>query len=199
MLDSDFKIERIAWYQSKGLHLLNSDSDDEKESITDPGEKKSIEQTNGVATKMGSVSSRLSKIFRAGHLAKHHSEVPRTRNHSNPLLEPLSTATSPLDGPTDTDQLHDREEVLQNRAHADESEIPEKNKWGADVIKPTFYIENSQTRLKLVARSEVRLCILFTQYSVNCQLLVHLASNVTMDIYAGKGRRYLPPHQQQQV
>jgi phospholipase D1/2 len=41
----------------------------------------------------------------------------------------------------------------------DRNDKPKKRRT-TDVSKHTFYIENSQVRLKLVARNEVRLCLM---------------------------------------
>lgn len=63
------------------------------------------------------------------------------------MLDP-STNTNPLDHP---------DEMSDQRAHAGDDPLKKKKKKrSGDVSKHTFYIENSQMRLKLFARNEVR-------------------------------------------
>ena len=62
-----------------------------------------------------------------------------------PMLDP-STNTNPLELP---DDMNNR------RTRAGEEDQKKKKKRTGDVSKHTFYIENSQMRLKLFARNEV--------------------------------------------
>lgn len=61
------------------------------------------------------------------------------------MLDP-STNTNPLEPPTG---------MSDKRSRAGEEEKRKKKRTG-DVSKHTFYVENSQMRLKLFARNEVR-------------------------------------------
>jgi phospholipase D1/2 len=169
LLDSDFKIERPRRYYRQGLNLLHSAPD--KDSVALKGDEKMHvhhEQHNGLASAMGTIRSRMSRIFHIGHhnhdqSTNGNAELSHPRpgsvlsgssgSSSEPSLEATqmldpSTNTNPLEHPTD-----DHGKILR----AGEDEKKKKKKRTGDVSKHTFYIENSQMRLKLFARNEVSL------------------------------------------
>lgn len=75
------------------------------------------------------------------------------------MLDP-STNVNPLERP---DEMNDK------RTRAGEDESKRKKKRTGDVSKHTFYIENSQIRLKLFARNEVSISyIALTRSDQNC-------------------------------
>jgi len=149
---------------------------------------------------VGSMKARMSKIFHldAAHSSRKSGERARSDGHlsdssSNssasvgssmpsrpptPMLDP-STNTNPLQDHDDgRDQQHGynergEEKMNQGRkmAHA------AKKRAAGDVSKHTFYVVNSQMRLKLIARNEVYfllfrsydiLLILFSSFSGRC-------------------------------
>lgn len=74
-----------------------------------------------------------------------------------PMLDP-STHTNPLKYP---DEIGDNGEEDNNNNNNNNTKKNKKKKRTGDVSKHTFYIENSQMRLKLFAHNEVRCRFLF--------------------------------------
>jgi len=62
-----------------------------------------------------------------------------------------------LDPSTNVNPLENPDDMTDKRNRAGEEEKKNKKKGAGDVSKHTFYIENSQMRLKLFARNEVSL------------------------------------------
>jgi phospholipase D1/2 len=169
LLDADFNIKRPTRYYRQGLSLLQGDSIRGSEAITktDPtgstvggaGDSASTERKS----LFGSIRSRVSHIFHS-HEASHAGPSNITDNEREqhvksdteadsldpdsrpptPLLDP-STNTDPLNGAA-TDSPRPQEEGSQKK---------KKRRTAGEVSKHTFYIENSQMRLKLYARNEV--------------------------------------------
>lgn len=172
MIDNDFKIERPKRYYRQGLNLLTHPETALDDEQADQREKHEVRSQTG-----SSIRSRLSKIFHVGHHRDDHTmngslRPPDTRNSRErgtsydgpsspetsgdeeegegeqlarqitPILDP-STNTNPLLGPDEHNEKNP-------------SAAKDKKKRGGDVSKHTFYIENSQMRLKLFARNEVR-------------------------------------------
>lgn len=170
LLDGEFKIKRPTRYYRQGLSLLHGDStrDDHaaKQDLTGSTLGRSGDSTNAERKSLlGSIRSRVSHIFHPRHEASHagpssmaddereqhvrsdteaDSFDPDSRPPT-PLLDP-STNTNPLNGDMQTPPC----------PQEGGSQKKKKKRRGAgEVSKHTFYIENSQMRLKLYARNEV--------------------------------------------
>ena len=169
LLDADFKIERPTRYYRQGLSLLQGDSIGEggatKSGPASPTTGRSGGSTNtDRKALLGSIRSRLSHMLHPhsnsqdastsrtpddGH--EHHPRSDTERDSLDPDSRPLTPA---LDPSTNTNPLNE------DAAHAPRStqegaQRKKKRRASGDVSKHTFYIENSQMRLKLYARSEV--------------------------------------------
>ncbi|KAI0338902.1 phospholipase D [Trametopsis cervina] len=152
LVDSDFKIERPKRYYRQGLNLLAHPD----ELLLDEKEK---ERQDNHSQTGASIRSRLSKIFhihnrprastdgngtvasraRTGSVTSASSDSEEDEGTAlarqiTPMLDP-STNTNPLLAPDDPTKK-------------------DKKKGRGDVSKHTFYIENSQMRLKCYARNE---------------------------------------------
>ena len=171
MIDTDFKIERPKRYYRQGLNLLTHPEIALEDEKADKKERREEDR----AQIGGSMKARLSKIFHVGPppepIANGGDDPPNsarsTRRRDDydspsspdnsedegvhlarqitPILDP-STNTNPLLGP---DENHEKN----GGANKDKKKKRQKQ---SDVSKHTFYIENSQMRLKLFARNEVR-------------------------------------------
>jgi phospholipase D1/2 len=167
IIDTDFRIERPKRYYRQGFNLLTHPDVALEDANAEKQEHHETRSQTG-----RSIRSRLSRILHVGH---HHdpaiegsskapeptgerggqrgedSESPASPGSSDdedegqrlarqitPILDP-STNTNPLLG-----------EEKNPNAGSDKKKKP------TDVSKHTFYIENSQGRLKLFARNEVR-------------------------------------------
>ncbi len=162
LLDSDFKIERPKRYYRQGLSLLHSDTHNEDGSNLKRKERKSeaSAETEHMSL-MGSIKGRFSRAFHLNHSAHFHpghseeeaqdgasSSSSSVASHApTPMLDP-STNTNPLSGGVDHQDMTDGEPW--------QAEKKKKKKNQTDVSKHTFYISNSQMRLRLYARNEVR-------------------------------------------
>lgn len=154
MLDSDFVIERPKRYYRQGFNLLHP------ETASEHRPKASSEH-------VGSVRSRLSKVFHPR--TKSHPELGEGRRSSvssdsssssssnssmasdnrEAMLDP-STNTNPLTAGPDDEHENFTED---NKIKWDPQHERKKKKEG-EVSKHTFYIINSQMRLKLYAKNE---------------------------------------------
>lgn len=178
MLDSDFKIERPKRYYRQGLNLLHVPDKEELSLDGDNNQQLQFAQEHPERSTLGSIRHRISDAlhFRnhSGHVNGHidhdedehdsaaddgnesdHSESSRslTRAGGGRVVDP-STNTNPLDhveGP-------DAKEMVGIPKNEQEQEERKKERRAKDVSKHTFYIENSQMRLKLFARNEVGDC-----------------------------------------
>ncbi|KAJ7758541.1 phospholipase D [Mycena maculata] len=151
LLDADFEIERPKRYYRQGLKLLHPDTNDDKD-VEPPNNLLHAPQDNDTRSVMGSVRSTFSKMLRrnangtAGDDARSSTSSGSSvssivSEEPAPMLDP-STNTNPLSGATD-------------QADADRLWHPdEKKKRVEEVSKHTFYIVNSQMRLKLFARNQ---------------------------------------------
>jgi phospholipase D1/2 len=124
---------------------------------------------NGLASAMGSITSRMSRMFRIGH-HDHQQPVngeaglhrPRVdsvssgSSRSSSSSQPSMAPTPMLDPSTNANPLEPPDGMNDKRSRAGEEEKKKKKKRTGDVSKHTFYVENSQMRLKLFARNEVR-------------------------------------------
>ncbi|KZP31489.1 phospholipase D [Athelia psychrophila] len=169
LFDPDFKIERPTRYYRQGFNLLHPDSQN-KEIAGAKGEPKAGGQHSrhsGAASTMGTITSRMSKLL---HLKGHnggHSDTAldnggrlragsmssASSNASSDGPEPLPTPM--LDPSTNINPLEVPNDMTRMRSHVGgEDDKKKKKKRTGDVSKHTFYIENSQMRLKLFARNE---------------------------------------------
>lgn len=162
MIDSDFKIERPKRYYRQGLNLLTHPDTTREEEDTERNE-----QHDARSQAAGSIRSRLSRIFHnKGTTSATHAnggtQAPRRRGES--YESPSSPETSDNEGPrtrpvtpmldpsTNTNPLYGQDDRIDKNGGTNEGK--KKTRHG-DVSKHTFYIENSQQRLKLYARNEV--------------------------------------------
>lgn len=184
LFDSDFKIERPTRYYRQGLHLLiDSSDDDEKKAAKDKGKGKEVERSTtrqqgekntenthlappsdvDCISTFGSIRSTLSKVFKRktqepemSPRASGSGSGPPPRISTDNASSTESTVSLPseraptplLDPSTNTNPLLDPEE---NHDHPDPLK---KRKSGDEMSKHTFYIENSQMKLKINAKNE---------------------------------------------
>lgn len=175
LVDPDFKIERPTRYYRQGLNLITHPEITVQEEKADKKEDHNDVTSMRPSTRGGSsIRSKLSRVFHRRHSEERSErDVPSPRpsrvrassvssptsgesmgaelaRQITPILDP-STNTNPLLGPDD---------------HNDKNAGDKHKKKAVDVSKHTFYIENSQMRLKLFARNEVcaidqsRVCVL---------------------------------------
>lgn len=182
LLDSDFKIERPTRYYRQGLHLLRDNADDDEKKAA-KGKGKEVErltagQQAGNDTEnahlappndvdcistFGSIRSKLSKVFKRKAQEQEVSPRPsgsgsgpppristddNSSTESTVSLHSERAPTPMLDPSTNTNPLLDPEE---NQDHPDPSK---KRKSHDEMSKHTFYIENSQMKLKINAKNE---------------------------------------------
>jgi phospholipase D1/2 len=168
LLDSHFEIERPKRYYRQGLNLLDfsGDSSASRSDATGPTISRSEDNNHAERGSLfDSIRSCVSHIFHPRHDGPHAnpSSVPGDE-HENHVrsdteadsLDPESRPPTPaLDPSTNTNPLN--EDGTQTPRH--QEDVAQKNKKrraSGEVSKHTFYIKNSQMRLKLYARSEVR-------------------------------------------
>ncbi|KAG7443153.1 phospholipase D [Guyanagaster necrorhizus] len=160
LLDSDFKIERPKRYYRQGLSLLHSDTthNEDQSHIKAKERKSEASAETEHRSLMGSIKGRFSRALRLNHSTHFHSDhgeeaqdgssssSSSVASHApTPLLDP-STNTNPLSGGVDNQDIVDGEPW--------KAEKKKKKKIQTDVSKHTFYISNSQMRLRLYARNE---------------------------------------------
>ena len=179
LLDSDFKIERPTRYYRQGLHLLRDGSDD-NEKKADKGKEKEVvrllprtkreDNTDDVhlepageidcMSTLGSIRSKISHVFKRKKAPDPEAQSRPSASGSGPpprtftddtvstISLPSDRAQTPiLDPSTNTNPLLEPDEQ-QDHSHAS------KEKSQDDVSKHTFYIKNSQMKLKISARNE---------------------------------------------
>lgn len=181
MIDSDFRIERPKRYYRQGLNLLTHPDEVFEE---EKGKYKSDPNHDTRSQSGTSIKSRISRIFGHHHTNKsrstHHqrasSDGARTGTiNSRPSHARSSSVsynpTSDSDDDTGEEEEEDEGRRLQRQITPmldpstntnplegpDEKAAGEKDrkKKRGDVSKHTFYIENSQMRLKCYAKNEV--------------------------------------------
>ena len=163
LLDSDFKIERPTRYYRQGLNLITHPEAALQE---ERGEGGLQETTSRVSVRGGSsIKSKLSRVFHFGQSDPSERGTRTSRGTSSrPRASSLSAPTSGessegaelarqitpiLDPSTNTNPLYGADD------HGERDASGEARKKRMDVSKHTFYVENSQMRLKLFARNEV--------------------------------------------
>ncbi|KAG2155884.1 phospholipase D [Suillus bovinus] len=184
LFDTDFKIIRPTRYYRKGLHLLRPEPEDREflarlgKTQQEPHPQTQIEYPQAEVdclSAIDSIKSRLSRVLRIANrsspniTATSNGEVQGNRDittgtehmrtdsvssgssavssrPATPMLDP-STHVNPL---TSSGPAEGRE----RQGETDEQDKRKKKKRSDDVSKHTFYVENSQMRLKLWARNE---------------------------------------------
>ena len=179
LLDSDFKIERPTRYYRQGFHLLRVSSNDSEKKV-DKGKGKEVDrslpshpgegdtgkdqllppQEIDCMSNLGSIKSKISHVFKRKKVlepeAPHRPSVAGSggppRVSTDGTMSTISShserpPTPILDPSTHTNQLLNPHE---------DRDLPHPSRKGSqdDVSKHTFYIENSQMRLKINARNE---------------------------------------------
>jgi len=166
MLDPDFRVERPMSYYRQGLSILHGESTHDRASVENKVKRTSEDTTDRISV-LGSLKSRVSKIFYPGHFhlsgngdaqgRLDFSTRPRSSSEtisSGASSPPSRPATPMLDPSTNTNPLMG--EQGKSKQHQDQQQDGHKNqRSSSEVSKHTFYVENSQMRLKLTARSEV--------------------------------------------
>ena len=166
LIDTEFRIERPTRYLRQGLNLLAHPEIALEDEKADKAEKHDAASVSG-----RSIRSRLSRILHVGHarsgsggsslrapaptgvrgerLASPDASDDENENEGTRLARQI---TPILDPSTNTNPLLGGDENQGNQRHPAKEK---KKKKAVDVSKHTFYIENSQVRLKLYARNEV--------------------------------------------
>ncbi|PCH39780.1 phospholipase D [Wolfiporia cocos MD-104 SS10] len=177
LIDSEFKIERPTRYYRQGLNMFHQFEDDHADDEDAHAHlnghvSEHASERHHLSSTIGSIKSRISRTLQVKHP---HADEHGRRAHSTdgrggastsihrtssafspgpsspatssrpltPMLDP-STHVNPLLSPEDHDEQH-------QEAPGDHDD---KRKRENEVSKHTFYIENSQMRLKLFAKNE---------------------------------------------
>ena len=181
LLDSDFEIQRPTRYYRQGLNLLRDTADDEERKVTkSKGKGKEVEQiaaqrdaerdiVNGhlgqsgdvdCTSTFGSLKSKMSRVFKLKKAPELEAPSRPSGSGSGPprrvsIDDTVSAAstvslhsTPILDPSTNTNPLLDQEET---HGRPDPSE---KQKARDEMSKHTFYVKNSQMKLKINAKNE---------------------------------------------
>lgn len=184
LLDSDFMIERPKRYYRQGLQLLRDGVDDdekkvakskgkERERLTIPQQRENDRENGHLApaneidcmSTFGSIRSKMSKIFKRKKVQEPEAssrpsgsgsgQPPRISSDGasyaaeSTISLPSERAPTPmLDPSTNTNPLLEPEE---NQVHPDPSK---KRKSRDEMSKHTFYVQNSQMKLKINAKNE---------------------------------------------
>lgn len=164
LLDSDFTIEQPKRYYRQGLNLLHPDTEmNEEISVKTAGHSLEVQSNPEHSSVMGTIKSRVSRILhiggRHGHNANgdaaHDSDGRSSHSSSNASSASSSRPPTPLlDPSTNTNPLTSGEDRQEEQDRAWDSS-KKKGKRTADVSKHTFFISNSQMKLKLFAKNEV--------------------------------------------
>ncbi|KAI0317663.1 hypothetical protein OF83DRAFT_1276417 [Amylostereum chailletii] len=163
MLDSDFRIERPTRYYRQGLNLLQGEvsahehghhHNQERRSVTAPDH----DDTTDRMSLLGSIKSRFSRVLHPHHA--YNGDTPRPSTSTRPR----SSSVSSSDSSTSSSSSDSRPPTPLLDPSTNTNPITEDGKGrtrpGADkkksneMSKHTFYIVNSQLRLKLFARGE---------------------------------------------
>jgi len=173
LLDADFKIKRPTRYYRQGLSLLHGDSTrGSSVAKPDPTGSLAVRRSGDSAnverkSLFGSIRSRVSQILHPRHEASHagpsSTEGDEREQHvrSDTDADSLDLDSRPptpmLDPSTNTNPLNDN--AANGSPRHEGAQKKKKRRTPGEVSRHTFYIENSQMRLKLFARNEV--CVLF--------------------------------------
>ncbi|PFH53919.1 hypothetical protein AMATHDRAFT_72945 [Amanita thiersii Skay4041] len=151
LIDSDFSIERPKRYYRQGLNLLHVDSDsgaDKDHGRSDP-EGKSL---------LGSIRVRVSSAFSRPRSESDttHGRPSQNNARSSPSVSSLHEVPPMLDPSTHANPLAAKPEPEHSEQNSKPGIKSQNGKQVSerDVSKHTFYIINSQMKLKLYARNE---------------------------------------------
>jgi phospholipase D1/2 len=169
LLDSDFKIERPTRYFRQGLNLLHPDTEEAFDDAKNKAAAYLAAEHDGHHRSIaGTIKGGMSRIF---HSHRHRSNSEPGHGAPSTVGGGDADDTSSSDS-SSSDEEHERDAdasmldpsinvnpLIEERngirhVHEKPGEKRKRNKSG-EVSKHTFYIENSQTRLKLYARNEV--------------------------------------------
>nr|GAT50596.1 phospholipase D [Mycena chlorophos] len=154
LLDADFDIERPKRYYRQGLKLLQGGSDDEREEPHQDteGHLKPPGTDHDARSVMGSIRSSISRLV---HPKRHRNPTVDDASSISSASSNSSISSQPamLDPSTNPNPLADEPEQNNVERNWHPSEKRKKKNTG-DESKHTFYIVNSQLRLKLFARNE---------------------------------------------
>lgn len=206
LIDSDFKIERPTRYYRQGLNLIKHPEITLQEEREEKKEENHDAVSIKASTKGTSIRSKISRVFH-----RNHQQAPSERGGASPRTSRVraSSVSSPTSGETSAgaelarqitpilDPSTNTNPLLGPDDHGGGAAAGEKGKRRADVSKHTFYIENSQMRLKLFARNEVSTwdfgrCCTSTEIS-------WLATNAAVDSCAGKSGSRVALYWQEQI
>ncbi|KAF8840775.1 phospholipase D [Paxillus ammoniavirescens] len=174
LLDSDFKIVRPIRYYRKGLHLLRPEPADREFHTPERVHEVQLPEENEVdcLSAMDSIKSRLSRALGIGHRSTPNINVenqndqppgpPRHIRHDSAssgssVPSNFSRSPTPLVDPSTNVDPRANFSTHQNGNEVPsqpENERRKPKKRSQEVSKHTFYVENSQMRLKLFARNE---------------------------------------------
>ncbi|KAI0789639.1 phospholipase D [Abortiporus biennis] len=175
LIDSDFKIERPKRYYRQGLNLLTL-QDVSKHEHQHQQEKEKAEQQqtprsshdarSHVSSTLGSIKATLSRAFHLNHHnpdghgldslsvgagTRRRSDSASSQSSDDSRPQPSRPLTPMLDPSTNTNPLLGGDG---GRETDDPEAEANRKKSTKDVSKHTFYVENSQMRLKLFAKNE---------------------------------------------
>ncbi|KAK7048243.1 NUC071 domain-containing protein [Favolaschia claudopus] len=157
LLDADFDIERPKRYYRQLLHP-ESTVDDETADQTANGSLHPPNDNDGKSM-IGSIRSSFSKLIHPHRKLANGTTRGDDRSSTSSGTSASSVASQQpppmLDPSTHVNPLSEAEEAEADRHwHPDEKEKRKKKRGAQDVSKHTFYIVNSQMRLKLFARNQ---------------------------------------------
>ena len=174
LLDSDFKIERPKRYYRTLLHYEKQDNDHPL-----PDQTPQIQISPLSSEKMSMMSSIRTRVSRIFSLSNVHHEHDIGCSDSVSSVDsdfvPSRVPTPMLNPSTNINPLQ-RGEFDEHNQENDAT--PEKNApVPSDVSKHTFYLLNSQTRLKISARNEVIPCPIFIIYFFFSEIIFLLSAS----------------------
>jgi phospholipase D1/2 len=184
MLDSEFKIERPTRYYRTGLNLLHPDAEVLPDAVTNADGNGLLTAHDGQSRRSfaGTIRSSISRVLhpheggrrrrrrsRAATVSGHEGGSTRGRSYEDDEESSSESSSSDSEGETRREAMLDPSthvNPIPNEANGtpgitvdgsaaggNEKAKKQKKKRG-DVSKHTFYVENSQVRLKLFARNE---------------------------------------------
>ncbi|KAF8895434.1 hypothetical protein BD779DRAFT_1619102 [Infundibulicybe gibba] len=164
LIDSDFSIQRPKRYYRQGLNLLHVDPSHEH--FPKPHTLSVPPSDIDRVSTMGSIRSKITQIFHFDRMSQRAATIdgaPITSDDEEdgsssssassrpptPMLDP-STNINPLEAHGSEQEAVGRKEHERNQQQAEE----DTRRKAGDVSKHTFYIVNSQMKLKLSAKNE---------------------------------------------
>ncbi len=184
LLDANFKIKRPTRYYRQGLNLLHGDpfrDSAAKPDPTDSAVRGSVDSANAEhKSLLGSIRSHVSHMLHphrdASHAGPSSTQDGEQEQHvrSDTDADSLDLHSSPptplLDPSTNADPLNE-DETDAPRNQNEPAQRKKTRRASREVSKHTFYVENSQMRLKLFARSEVcvSLCLRDLAMAPSCR------------------------------